>query len=834
MTNDNPSEPLKPPVVTGTYDASSIKVLGGIEAIRKRPAMYIGDTTLRGLHHLIWEVVDNAVDEAMVGACTAIDVTVNADGSVSIRDNGRGMPVDLHKEQNKPAVEVIMTMLHGGGKFDHQTYKVSGGLHGVGIKAVNALSEWLELEIRRDGHVYHQEYARGEKQTELKKWGVSKTTGTMVTFRPDPQIFPDTTFHYQTLVTRLRELAFLNAGLQLRLKDERDGKDETFKFDGGLKAFVKFLNEGKEPVHRDILAFSREQDKIQVEVALQYNDGYAESCFTYCNNVNTVEGGTHLSGFRSALTRTINNYARASNLLKEDDVTPTGDDMREGLAVVVSVRVPDPQFEGQTKTKLGNSEVQGIVESLTNEALATYFEEHPATARSIAKKAAQAALAREAARKARDLTRRKTALSSGALPTKLADCTSRDVETTEVYLVEGESAGGSAKQGRDRMFQAILPLKGKILNVEKARIDKVLANEEIRTLISAIGTGIGAEEFDIEKRRYGKIIIMTDADVDGSHIRILLLTFFFRQMRELLEKGHIYCAQPPLYRVLRKKTVSYYITEAQMKSDLLNQGLEGTTVAVSGRKEPLAGKPLRDLLDVLVQIEERERAVLRQGMTLTEFLALTDAKHGLPLFRVFVDDQAHYFYSQEELDKFIRAEEKKLGKELEVVGQGEAAVAAGSADNAEKAERLEVHDIHVSRELNALGQTLTKMGFSLAQFGDPEEAHAELPDSAKKPLFAVVNEGATHGAWSLSGMLHRVRELGERGLDIQRYKGLGEMNAEQLWETTMDPARRTLMQVTMDDAAIAEKMFTVLMGENVEPRRQFIEDHALEVKFLDI
>lgn len=806
------------------YDASSIRVLGSIEAVRKRPAMYIGDTASRGLHHLVWEVVDNAVDEAMAGYCTAIDILMNADGSITVQDNGRGFPVDLHKEQKRPAVEVIMTMLHAGGKFDHRSYKVSGGLHGVGVTVVNALSEWLEVEVRRDGHVYHQDYERGVKRTELKRLGKSKTSGSRVTFKPDPTVFPDTAFSFDTLAKRLRELSFLNAGLQLRVRDEVSGKEETHKHDGGLKSFVTFLNEGKDVVHRDVITFSREENRIQTDVALQYNDGYTENVFTYCNNVNTIEGGTHLSGFRSALTRTINTYARNAGLLK-NTTTPTGDDLREGLTAVLSVRVPEPQFEGQTKTKLGNSEVQGLVESATNSMLSTYFEEHPSTARAVARKAVQAALAREAARKARDLTRRKGALSSGNLPTKLADCTSRDVMSTELYLVEGESAGGSAKQGRDRMFQAILPLRGKILNVEKARIDKMLSNEEIRTLISAIGAGIGTDDFDISNCRYGKIIVMTDADVDGSHIRILLLTFFFRQMKELVENGYIYCAQPPLYRLVRKKKVSYYISEAQMKADLLNLGLEGAELVIHGRKQPLGKKPLADLLELLVQVEERERVVNRMGMSLDGFLSLRDDKEGFPLFRVFVGDEGRYFYSQEGLDKFIRAEEKRVGQELEVVPQGEQA-----ENGTEAAERLWVQEIHVSKELNVLEKGLKKNRLTLARFCEPESP----AKPGAKPPFLIRTNGSETPAWSLSGVLKGVRELGEKGVDIQRYKGLGEMNADQLWDTTMDPARRTLLRVKLEDAASADKMFSVLMGTNVEARKLFIEKHALEVKFLDI
>jgi DNA gyrase subunit B len=788
--------------------------------------MYIGDTSVRGLHHLVWEAVDNAVDEAMAGYCNTIDVTVNADGSMTVRDNGRGIPVDEHKEEHKPAVEVILTTLHAGGKFDHQSYKVAGGLHGVGITVVNALSEWLEIEVRRDGHVYYQRYERGRTMSPLKKWGQSKTTGTRVTFKPDPQIFPEMKFNYETLANRLRELAFLNAGLRLRLKEDATGREDVYKFEGGLKNFVKFLNEGKDVVHTDVICFTKEMDHVAVDVALQYNDGYAESVFSYCNNVNTPEGGTHLSGFRSALTRTLNTYARGANLLKEDQLAPTGEDLREGLAAVLSVRVPDPQFEGQTKAKLGNSEVQGIVETATNEMLGMYFEEHPGTARSIAQKAIQAALAREAARKARELTRRKGALSSGNLPTKLADCSSRDIETSEVYLVEGESAGGSAKQGRDRMFQAILPLRGKILNVEKARIDKMLANEEIRTLISAIGTGIGLEEFDLMKRRYGKIIIMTDADVDGSHIRILLLTFFFRHMKPLVENGFIYCAQPPLYRVVRKKKVIYYVTDRDMKTDLLNLGLEGTSLKVRGKRDVITNRELRELLDMLVQVEEAEHVLSRMGMSLAAFLALRDPKRGFPLFRVFVEGQGRYFYSEEDLDEFVRKEEARSGKELEVVSGEE----AQGEPEAEPVERLEVHEIHVSRDLDLRAAALKKTGFAIEQYVEPEETPA---DGTPAP-FVVMTEEETHPVWSLSSVLRIVREMGGKGVDIQRYKGLGEMNAEQLWETTMDPARRTLLRVKVEDAATADQMFTILMGTNVEPRKKFIEDHALEVKFLDI
>ena len=627
------------------YDATTIQVLKGLDAVRRRPAMYIGDTGAKGLHHLVYEVVDNSIDEAMVGFCDSIKVEINEDNSVMVEDNGRGIPVDMHPTQKKPAVEVVMTMLHAGGKFDHRTYKVSGGLHGVGVSVVNALSEWCEVEVTRDGKKYFQRYERGNTVAPLKEIGKARHSGTKTTFSPDPQIFEKINFNFDVISGRMRELAFLNKGLKIEIEEPKSGKSHLFKYKGGIVSFVDYLNENKQPVHRRPLYFQKQRDGVEVEIALQYNDSYVENIFSYVNNINTIEGGTHLIGFKTALTRTINNYAQKNNLLKNGQSPLEGEDVREGLTAILSVKVPDPQFEGQTKTKLGNSEVKGIVESILGESLTEFFEENPPIAKKIMEKSISAARAREAAKKARELTRRKSALESSALPGKLADCSLDDPSLCEIYIVEGDSAGGSAKQGRDRKFQAILPIKGKILNVEKARLDKILSNEEIRTIITALGTNI-RDEFDINKARYHKVIIMTDADVDGSHIRTLILTFLYRHMKQLIEQGYVYIAQPPLYRVKKGKTELYA-------------------------------------------------------------------------------------YSDEERDR------------------------------------------HTER-------------------------------------------------------------LGNTGVSIQRYKGLGEMNPEQLWRTTMDPETRTLLQVTLEDGAEADHIFTILMGDQVEPRRKFIEENAKYVRNLDV
>lgn len=805
-----------------TYDATSIKVLGGIEAVRKRPAMYIGDTTSRGLHHLVEEVVCNSVDEAVAGFCENITVKINADKSLTVVDDGRGIPVDMHKETNKSALEVVMTMLHAGGKFEHKSYKVSGGLHGVGVSVVNALSEWLEVEVRRDGHMYFQRYEKGEVKSPVEVRGVTKKRGTKVVFKPDTEIFEETTFCFETIAKRLREYAFLNKGLKVTLTDERTDKSETFKYEGGLKAFIKELNEGKETIHRDIIYLEKEVNGTIVEVAMQYNDSYSENVYSFANNINTIEGGTHLSGFRAALTRTLNNYAKSKGLLNEEKA-PTGDDYKEGLTAVISIKLPDPQFEGQTKTKLGNRDVQGLVEAVINEQLGTYCEETPSTARAIINKGIDAARAREAARKARDLTRRKGALSSSNLPGKLADCSSRDVETSEIFLVEGISAGGTAKQGRDRMFQAILPLKGVIINVEKARVDKMLGNEEIRTLICALGTGIGTDEFNLSNLRYAKVIIMTDADIDGAHIRTLLLTFFFRQMIELIEKGHIYIAQPPLYKVTKSKRQEYIYDDRELQKTLITLGSEETVMEfVNGKKEKLDNSKLGKLLQLLVQMESYVKILRKKGMSLDKFLALKDKKLGsLPLYKVTYRGEMSYIYSEEYLEKFIKEKQNAEGKELEILEEDDLVA------NQEKEEgAIEVIEYHESKEIEKTMRMIESFGFSIDEYF---EGH-----SSKEPRYRLVSGDIEMQAHSLNEILSKVREMGRKGLEIQRYKGLGEMNAEELAETTMNINTRTLLRVKVEDAAKADAIFSTLAGKDVQRRREFIEKHALEAKNLDI
>ncbi len=789
------------------YDASTIKVLGGIEAVRKRPAMYIGDTTARGVHHLIFEVVDNSVDEAMAGYCKRIEVTLHADGSCTVFDDGRGIPVDMHKQMKKPALEVIMTTLHSGGKFDHKTYKVSGGLHGVGVSVVNALSEWLEAEVRKDGKIYHQEYVRGSARKPMKVRGKTKKQGTKISFKPDPKIFQTTEFSFETIAARMREMAFLNPGLLIVVEEEASGKKEEFKYDGGIKAFVKYLNSGKDRIHRDIIYLAGGQDNVQVEVAMQYTDGYAETIFSFANNINTREGGTHLSGFKSALTRVFNQYAKTAALLKEGDKPPSGEDVREGLTAVISVRVPEPQFEGQTKTTLGNRDVEGLVQQTVHEQLASYCEEHPSSARAIVSKCLLAARARDAARKARELTRRKGALSSGSLPGKLADCSSRDVERTELYIVEGDSAGGSAKQGRDRWHQAVLPLRGKILNVEKARLDKMLNHEEIRMLITALGTGIGTDEFDISKVRYGKIIVMTDADVDGSHIRTLLLTFFFRHMQKLIEEGYIYIAQPPLFRVRRKKREEYIHSEKEMKRALLELGLDGTALTILGRrKHMLEGAALRKLTEILERMEDLQVLVRRKGTSLEEYLAMRKGpKKTLPRYCVASEGERHFFSGEKELTRYLRKIEQKQEEALF---------------------EEEVIEFHERDEIAKTIQGLQRAGVSLGAYFPRDEG--------QKPRYILRYDGEDSPVIWGSQLLPAIRKIGQKGLDIQRYKGLGEMNPQQLWETTMNPETRTLVRVRLEDAVKADQIFTILMGSGVAPRRQFIEKHALEVRYLDV
>ncbi|MDD5565742.1 MAG: DNA topoisomerase (ATP-hydrolyzing) subunit B [Candidatus Omnitrophica bacterium] len=793
------------------YDATTIQVLEGTEAVRRRPAMYIGDTSSRGLHHLVYEVVDNSVDESLAGYCNYIEVIIRSDNSASVLDNGRGIPVDMHKTEKKPAVEVALTTLHAGGKFDHRIYKVSGGLHGVGVSVVNALSEWLEVEVKRDGKVHHQRYERGKTVSKLTVIGKSSSTGTKVTFRPDRTIFSKTDFSYDILSQRLRELAFLNKGLKIKLVDERSDKESVFEFAGGIVSFVGYLNKNKNALHSKVLYFEKTQDEIMVEVALQYNDGYTETLFSFANNINTVEGGTHLSGFKSALTRAINQYAKAKNLLK-DDVAIVGDDVREGLTAVVSVKVPNPQFEGQTKTKLGNSEVEGLVASVSLDSLADYFEENPSVANKIIDKVIVASRAREAARKARELTRRKGALEGAGLPGKLADCSERDPGLCELYIVEGDSAGGSAKQGRDRRFQAILPIKGKILNVEKARLDKILSNEEIRTIITALGTGVG-EEFDLGKLRYGKLILMADADIDGSHIRTLLLTLLYRQMPKLVGEGHVYIAQPPLYKIKRGQREEYIQTEQQMDELLLEMGREGHKFLCTKDKRIFTDSQFKDLLKILVEIEKLDKILDKKGVDFAKYLNLRHQKtKKLPIYRVKVEGKTHFLYSDKEL--------------------------AAYSDKEEKSDNFDVLEIFESQELDTLVGKIEKLGLDITIYSCPEET-AEVgstkPSQKKnKPPYRIINEKEEKELYALKDVLAYIKEMAGKGMHIQRYKGLGEMNPQQLWETTMDPAKRTILKVTLEDAVEVDKMFTVLMGDQVEPRREFIENYAHQVKNLDI
>ncbi|PIU41011.1 MAG: DNA topoisomerase (ATP-hydrolyzing) subunit B [Candidatus Omnitrophica bacterium CG07_land_8_20_14_0_80_42_15] len=820
------------------YDATTIQVLEGVEAVRLRPAMYIGDTTSRGLHHLVYEVVDNSIDEAMAGYCQNIDVIVHTDNSVSVIDDGRGIPVDIHKTEKKPAVEVVLTTLHAGGKFDHRVYKVAGGLHGVGVSVVNALSEWLEVEVKRDGKIYHQEYEKGKTASKIKVIGTSKKTGTRVTFKPDKEIFGQTiNFSFDTLSNRLRELAFLNKEIKISLKDERTDKESEFKFKGGIISFVEYLNKNKNPVHNKVIYFSREKDKINVEIALQYNDGYAENIFSFANNINTIEGGSHLTGFKSALTRTANNYCKKKNLLKDSSGSLSGEDIREGLTAVINVKLPNPQFEGQTKTKLGNSEVEGIAEAVVNECLSAFFEENPGVANKIVEKSLLAARAREAARKARELTRRKGALEGGSLPGKLSDCSERDPALCEIYLVEGDSAGGSAKMGRDRRYQAILPLKGKIINSEKARLDKVLSNEEIQTIITALGTSV-SQEFNIENLRYHKIIIMCDADVDGSHIRTLLLTFLYRQMPGLIEKGHIYIAQPPLYKIKRGKREEYIETEEDMNNLLLELGSEGMTLTCLRKKKTFTDKQLKAILDILVEVERFSGSIERRGVKFPEYIA---GRHGktkkLPLFRVKVEEKYEFLHNVDELAEYVEIEQKK-GKGRK---NSEDAQETIEAVPHEKAKEIDLIEFFEARELEKIIISLEKLGVDITDYDmvKPEDSkkkkEAKQKSSEKQnAIYKLSFENEEKLIFSLRELLAFVKGVGKHGMTIQRYKGLGEMNPEQLWATTMDPERRTVLQVTLEDAVEADSIFTVLMGDQVEPRREFIEKHAHEVRNLDI
>ncbi|MFH0918326.1 MAG: DNA topoisomerase (ATP-hydrolyzing) subunit B [Candidatus Omnitrophota bacterium] len=803
--NQKPSEGVK------AYDATSIQVLEGIEAVRRRPAMYIGDTSVRGLHHLVFEVVDNSVDESLAGFCDSIAVAIQPDNSITVVDNGRGIPVDMHKTEKKPAVEVALTTLHAGGKFDHRSYKVSGGLHGVGVSCVNALSDWLEVEVKRDGKIYHQRYERGKTVSKLTVIGKSSSTGTKITFKPDKTIFTKTEYAYDILSGRLRELAFLNKGLKIKLTDERSDKEAIFEFSGGIISFVEYLNKNKNPLHNKVVYFEKLQDDVDVEVALQYNDGYAETMFSFANNINTIEGGTHLSGFKSALTRGINQYAKSKNLLK-DNIAITGDDVREGLTAVISVKVPNPQFEGQTKTKLGNSEVEGLVASTSLEALSSYFEENPSVANKIIDKVIVASRAREAARKARELTRRKGALEGAGLPGKLADCSERDPALCELYIVEGDSAGGSAKQGRDRRFQAILPIKGKILNVEKSRLDKILSNEEIRTIITALGTGIG-EEFDLTKLRYHKLMLMADADIDGSHIRTLLLTLLYRQLPKLVEEGHVYITQPPLYKIKRGQREEYIQTEQQMNDMLLDLGREGHKLIRVKDKLAFTDNQFKELLRNLVELDKLGRYLDKKGVNFAEYLGFRHPKtKKMPIYRVKVDGNNQFVYSDKELATLT----EKEGKEAE----------------------RDVLQLFEAQEIEELILKIEKLGIEFETYfdslGAPRAGTSKVTDKKIKAVYRIANSDDVKEVFSLKETLSYIKEVAAKGMHIQRYKGLGEMNPQQLWDTTMDPEKRTILQVTLEDAVETDKMFTVLMGDQVEPRREFIEDHAHQVKNLDI
>jgi len=790
------------------YGAESIQVLEGLEAVRKRPAMYIGSTATNGLHHLVYEVVDNSIDEALAGYCNEINVIIHEDNSITVEDNGRGIPVELHQKQNKSAAEVVMTVLHAGGKFDDDgdgAYKVSGGLHGVGVSVVNALSSQLDLEIRRNGKVHKQSYKRGVPIDPLRIDGETIKRGTKITFWPDNEIFETPDFSFSTLSQRLRELAFLNAGVSIKITDDRTEKSNEFIYEGGIRSFVEYLNRAKSPLHQQPIYIHGEKGGAEIEIAIQYNDGYDEKIFSFANNINTHEGGTHLSGFKGALTRTMNNYVAANNLLKNVKVAITGDDMREGIAAVISIKIPDPQFEGQTKTKLGNSEVKGYVETLMNEQLAIFLEENPQVAKKVLEKGIEAARAREAARKARDLTRRKGALEGLSLPGKLADCQEKDPALCEIYLVEGDSAGGSAKQGRERRYQAILPLKGKILNVEKARFDKLLTSNEIRTLITAMGTGIGRDDFDIAKLRYHRVIIMTDADVDGSHIRTLLLTFFFRQMPEIVERGHLYIAQPPLFKVKRGKRELYLKDEDSLLDYLLDTGTDGVNLQMDAGSKILRGKQIIPTLRNIIDFNQHFEKIVNRGVP-------------GEILKLFIQGKVRNGFADkanlEPLAELLRTQ--KTAAKFEVKENPDRIlVTLGNLHARIDRQMVEILSSHEYKLLLQAYKQVEKI------------CHPE-------PIY-LVSEGRENIEISdRQELLEVLLNRAKKGQYIQRYKGLGEMNPDQLWETTMDPEKRVLLQVTIEDAVRADEIFTVLMGDQVEPRREFIETNALQVANLDV
>ncbi len=799
--DQNPENPLK------QYDASKIKVLEGLSAVRKRPSMYIGNLSTEGLHHLVYEVVDNSIDEALAGFCDQIDVHIRADNTIIVSDNGRGIPIDVHEKEGLPAVEVVMTKLHAGGKFDDQSYQVSGGLHGVGVSVVNALSEFLEVEIRKGGKVYRQRYQRGDTITPLEVIGTTQRRGTHVTFRPDPLIFRDINFSFEILLNRLRELAFLNKGVRIALEDERTNRTQQFYYEGGIISFVQHLNKNKNPVHREVIHLSGTRDGISAEISLQYNDTYSEKIFSFANNINTREGGSHLSGFKAGLTRTINQYATGDSIPKQLKVKLEGYDVREGLAAVISVKLAKPQFEGQTKSKLGNSEVKGLVETLVYEHLSSFFEENPQTARAILTKVVEAARVREAARRAKELTRRKGVLGEHSLPGKLADCQERDPAKSELFIVEGDSAGGSAKQGRDRKFQAILPLRGKILNVEKARFDKMLENQEICTMITALGTGVGKDDFDLAKLRYHRVIIMTDADVDGSHIRTLLLTFFYREMEELITNGHLYIAQPPLLRLSQGKQETYIRDEAAFQRFLLERATKDRRLVVERSNKVFGGEDLLQLLAKMIGYFDVLATLQKRGYDPD----LMKVPLKLSLEQDIQPDRVGMTRLQEEFKKA----DFEVGDLLEN-------------------EEYRTFDLPVRAKENGWGWiTVGRHLFNMVDFRRALERRRQLLE-LEEPPYRVVEGDNEVTIQSKRGLLEYLREQGKKGLSMQRYKGLGEMNPGQLWETTMCPDKRTLLQVTVEDGVEADTIFTILMGDKVEPRREFIQNNALEVRELDI
>ncbi|WP_414660542.1 DNA topoisomerase (ATP-hydrolyzing) subunit B [Horticoccus sp. 23ND18S-11] len=841
-------EPQKNPAISGTYDSSQLGKLEGLEAVRKKPGMYIGGTDERALHHCVSEVLDNSVDEHLAGHCTRIEVAIHVDGSISIRDNGRGIPVDIHPIYKIPGVEMVLTTLHSGGKYGQGGYKFSGGTHGVGAKCVNAVSEWFEVEVSRNSQVHHMKFERGKTTKKLEVIGKARGTGTLITFKPDAEIFRETTvFQSGRISQRLRELAFLNSGLEIIFTDERpaEPKPERYYYKDGVEEFVKQLNTGKTPLHPKPIRIAKEStvkldDKdaeVHAEVVLQYNDTYNDQVLCYTNTIHNPDGGTHLSGFRSALTRAINQHAKANNLLKDKDPQITGDDVREGLAAVISIKHSDPKFESQTKVKLLSPEVESIVGSISYEGLMFYFDANPSVAKRIVDKGLNAARAREAARKARE-TVRKGALSGGGLPGKLADCSERDPALTELYIVEGDSAGGSAKQGRDRRFQAILPLRGKLINTEKARLDKVLSNEEIRTLITACGTGIGEGDesvggFNVAKARYHKIIIMTDADVDGSHIRTLLLTFIYRQMKGLIERGYIYIAQPPLYKIKRKKREQYVDNDEQLNRILLELGSEDVVLTRHSDSHVFAPAQVDKIVENLAAIEKLGAGVTRYGAGLAEYLDTHDAAtHALPRYVARIREgnkEAHEFLR----DETARAQFlQKHGLNADLTEQAENAANSTAPFNGEKrplsTKRITIHEIFESTEMAKLIKAIAATGLDIARFSATEAAQFSITENPGQKSEAKTE---LHGPLEI---VAQIRANGRKGLSIQRYKGLGEMNPKQLFETTMDPEKRRLLKVNIEDAAKADALFTLLMGDEVPPRRQFIEDNALNVQFLDV